>query len=183
MDNMPATASVFGSSVVNENGTFEIDSLVGGRTLRIMNLPKGWNLKEVTHDGTDVTDKGVDFKPGSTVENFEIVLTTKEQTVTGSVTNDKGETAKEYTVVVFAEDQQKWAFDDGRWMSSGRADQQGQFKITSLPAGSYLAVAVDYVAEGEWRDPEWLTRASKTATKFTLDEGGTKTLDLKLGGL
>jgi protocatechuate 3,4-dioxygenase beta subunit len=182
-DNIPAAASMFGSSVVNENGTFEIGSLVGGRTLRIMNLPKGWNFKEVTREGTDVTDKGFDFKPGTTVENFEIVLTTKEQTVTGSVTNDKGETPREYTVVVFAEDRQKWAFDDSRWMRSARPDQQGQFKITDLPAGAYLAVAVDYVAEGEWRDPEWLGKASKNATKFTLDEGGTKRLDLKLGGV
>ncbi|HEX6464747.1 MAG TPA: hypothetical protein VFZ98_09850, partial [Vicinamibacterales bacterium] len=60
---------------------------------------------------------------------------------------------------------------------------QGQFRIANLPAGSYLAVAVEYVDQGEWRDPAWLARASKTATRFTLDEGATKQLDLKLGGL
>jgi hypothetical protein len=182
-DNMPAAASIFGGSSVKDTGAFEIDSLVGGRSFRVINLPKGWNFKQVTHDGTDVTDKGFDFKPGETVENFEIVLTTKQQTVTGSVVNDKGDPAKDYTVVVFTDDQQKWAQGGDRWMSSARADQQGQFKIAALPPGSYLAVAVEYVEQGEWRDPEWLARASKTATKFTLDEGGTKTLDLKLGGL
>ena len=52
-----------------------------------------------------------------------------------------------------------------------------------LPAGTYLAVAVDYVPEGEWRDPEWLAKASRNATKFTLEEGATKRIDLKLGGL
>jgi hypothetical protein len=41
---------------------------------------------------------------------------------------------------------------------------------------------VDYVAAGEWSDPEWLARASKKATRFTLDEGAAKTLDLKLSG-
>jgi hypothetical protein len=182
-DNMPATASVFGGSTVKENGSFEIDSLVGGRSLRIVNLPKGWKFKQVTHDGTDVTDKGFDFKPGDTIENFEIVLTTRQQTVTGTVVNDKGDPAKDYTVVVFSDDQQKWSLPDSRWMTAARADQQGQFKIGDLPPGAYLAVAVEYVEEGEWRDPDWLARASKTATAFTLAEGATKVLDLKLGGL
>jgi hypothetical protein len=181
-DNMPASASIFGNSTVQASGAFEIDSLVGGRTLRIMNMPKGWYFKQLTREGTDITDKGYDFKPGENVENFEIVLTTKTQTVTGAVTNAKGETARDYTVVVFADDPQKWTIGDNRWVTSARADQQGQFKVTDLPAGAYLAVAVEYVPQGEWRDPAWLERASKSATKFTLDEGGSRTLDLKLSG-
>ena len=31
-------------------------------------------------------------------------------------------------------------------------------------------------------DPEWLARAARKATKFTLDEGAAKTLDLKISG-
>ena len=181
-DNMPAAASVFGMSSVKETGAFEIDSLVGGRTFRIANLPKGWFLKQVTREGNDVTDRGYDFKPGENVESFEVVLTTKTQTVTGAVANARGEAAREYTVVVFPDDQQKWSIADSRWMSSARADQQGQFKIAELPPGSYLAIAVEYVPQGEWRDPAWLERAARSATKFTLDEGETKTLALKLSG-
>jgi hypothetical protein len=181
-DVMPAAASVFGMSTIKENGAFEIDGLVGGRMLRAINAPKGWRFKQVTYDGSDVTDKGYDFKPGETVDGFEVVLTTKQQTITGSVTTDNGDPAKDYTVVVFPEDQQKWSSADNRWMSAARADQQGQFKVSTLPAGAYLAIAVEYVEQGQWRDPEWLARAAKTATKFTLDEGATKTLQLKLGG-
>jgi len=181
-DNMPAAASIFGMSSVKEDGAFEIDSLVGGRTFQVMNPPKGWYLKELTHDGTDITDAGYGFKPGDTVTGFEVVLTTTQQTVTGTVVNERGVPAKEYTVVVFPEDSQKWTATDSRRMGSGRADQQGQFKVTGLPPDSYLAVAVEYVEQGAWRDPEWLARAAKTATKFTLEEGATKTLDLKLGG-
>ncbi len=180
-DNMPATASVFGMATVKETGAFEIDSLVGGRNLRLVNPPKGWYFKQLTRDGVDLTDTGFDFKPGENVEGFELVLTTKTQTVTGTVAGVKGDAVKEYTVVVFAEDPQKWTAADTRWVESARADQQGQFKISDLPAGTYLAVAVEYVPQGEWRDPAWLDRAAKGgATRFTLDEGGTRTLDLKL---
>ena len=39
-DNIPAAASMFGNATVKENGTFEIDGLVGGRTFRLANRPR-----------------------------------------------------------------------------------------------------------------------------------------------
>jgi hypothetical protein len=180
-EDFAAAMASFGMSAVKEPGTFEIGGLVGGRIFGFMNPPKGWSIKKITHDGNDITDTGYEFKPGEDVDGFEIVMTTRSQTVTGSVSNDKGP-VKEYTVVVFPEDSEKWKLANGRWRASGRPDQQGEFKLSELPPGSYLAVAVDYVADGEWMDPEWLGRVAKNATKFTLDEGATKRLDLKLSG-
>jgi len=179
-DNVPAAASVFGNATVKENGTFEIDGLVGGRTFRFANPPRGWHLKRITRDGEDLTDKGFNFKAGEDVEGFTIELTTKKQIITGSVTDDKGVAVKEYTVVVFPEESEKWTLTGTRWMSSARPDQQGQFKIESLPPGKYLGVAAEYVPQGEWMDPEWLARAVKDAKRFTLDEGAATTLELKL---
>ncbi len=181
-DNMQAAATAFGMSAIKDPGTFEIDGLVGGRVFRLANPPKGWFLKRITHDGDDITDRGFDFKPGEDVDGFEIVMTTRSQTLSGSVTNDKGEPVKEYTVVVFPQNQARWTALDSRWMAAARPDQQGQFKMTQLPPGDYYAVAVEYVAQGEWMDPEWLARSLGKASKFTLDEGATRTLDLKLSG-
>jgi protocatechuate 3,4-dioxygenase beta subunit len=181
-DNMASMASAFGMAAVKNNGTFEIDGLVGARAFSFMNPPEGWSVKRVTHEADDVTDKGYVFKPGENVEGFEIVMTTKSQPVAGSVTNDKGEPVKDCTVVVFPEDRQQWAVSNDRTRGSARPDQQGKFKFMSLPPGAYLAIAVEYVAEGEWADPEWLARAAKKATGFTLVEGAPKTLDLKLSG-
>ena len=169
-------------SALKENGTFEIEGLIGRRAFEFMNPPTGWFLKRITHEGTDVTDTGYDFKPGEDVQGFEIVLTTRSQTLTGVVSNDKGEAVKEYTVVVFPEDQDKWTGADSRWRGVMQGDQQGQFRFTDLPAGSYFAIALEGDAEGDWTDPEWRRRATKDATRFTLDEGGTKRLELKLSG-
>ena len=181
-DNMTAGSSAFGMASVNETGAFEIDGLVAGRMFRFVNLPKGWFLKRIAYEGEDVTDKGHVFKPGEQVDGFEITLTTRAQNLTGTVVDDKGTPVKEYTVVVFAEDQEKWTLPSNRWTASARPDQQGTFKFTDLPPGAYLAVAMEYVAQGDWNDPEWLARAARNATRFTLDEGATKTLDLKLSG-
>ena len=179
-DAVSITASAFGMAGVKENGTFEIEGLVGGRVFRFMDPPKGWFLKRVTHESDDVTDKGYAFKPGEEVEGFDIVMTTRSQPVSGTVTNDKGEPAKDYTVVVFPEDPQQWMTTTSRTHASSRPDQQGQFRIAELPPGAYLAIAVEYVAEGEWMDPEWMARAARKATAFTLTEGAAKTLNLKL---
>ena len=181
-DNVGAASSAFGRSSVKESGEFEIDGLVGGRLFRFANPPKGWHLKSVKHDNEDITDKGFEFKPGDDENGFEIVMTNRTQVITGSVTNEKNEAVKEYTVVVFPEDQSKWTVSATRWRSAARPDQQGQFKIADLPPGRYLAIALEYIPEGEWMDPEWQTRTAKKAVAFTLDEGATKTLDLKLAG-
>ena len=173
---------MFGGSNVKDTGAFEVDGLVGQRVFRAANLPKGWILKSVKVSGEDVTDKGVEFKPGEDVSGIEIELTNRTTSITGAVTDNSGQPQKDYTVVVFAEDQAKWTMPLTRWTSSSRPDQEGRFKFANLPPGAYLAIAVEYVAQGEWSDPEWLARAAKKATRFTLDEGAVKALDLKLSG-
>jgi protocatechuate 3,4-dioxygenase beta subunit len=181
-ENVGPMAAAFGNSSVKDDGTFTMDGLVGGRTFRVMNGPKGWFLKRVTINGEDITDKGLEFKPGEDVTGIDIELTNKTTSVSGGVTDGKSQPLKDYTVVVFAEDQAKWTMPLNRWTQSARPDQEGRFKLNNLPPGDYYAIAVDYVAQGEWSDPDWLARASKKATKFTLDEGGSKTLELKLSG-
>jgi protocatechuate 3,4-dioxygenase beta subunit len=181
-DSMGPAMSSLGNSSVKEDGTFRLDGLVGGRMFRVINAPKGWFLKRVTVNGEDITDKGMEFKPGEDVSDITVEMTNKAASITGAVTDDKGQTLKDYTVVVFAEDPQKWTLPGSRWTTSARPDQDGRFKFANLPHGAYYAIAVEYVAQGEWGDPEWLTRASKKATRFTLDEGGAKVLDLKLSG-
>ena len=181
MDGGPALGGL--PAAVKDNGTFEINGMIGMRLMRVMNAPKGWYLHGVRYDGADVTDTGVEFKAGEDISGIEIHLTQQTTTVTGSVTDDKGEAAKDYTVVVFSTDQQKWALTNNRWMSSARPDQSGQFRVSNLPAGSYYAIAVEYVAQGEWSDPDWLQRAREKATEFMLSEGGTKAVELKISAM
>ena len=83
-------------------------------------------------------------------------------------------------MVVFAEDSQKWTIPMTRWVTGTRPDQDGRFKVQNLPAGSYYAIAVDYIPQGEWGDPDLLERLRARATHVTLNEGGTETLDLKI---
>jgi protocatechuate 3,4-dioxygenase beta subunit len=168
-----------GPGSVKADGTFELRGLSGTRIVRAAGLPPGWMLKSVRVNGNDVTDSGIDFKAGEAVTGMEVVLTSKLTEVNGTV-KAGSETAKDYTLVVFADDSQKWSLPNSRYVTGTRPDQEGRFQIKNLPAGGYLAIAVDYLAQGEWNDPEVLERLKSKATSFSLDDGETKTLALSL---
>ena len=83
-------------------------------------------------------------------------------------------------VLVFAASSDKW-FESSRSVKAARPDQQGMFKIRSLPPGQrYLAVAVDYLEDGEANDPEFLGAMKGKASAMTLGDGESKSVSLKL---
>jgi hypothetical protein len=94
------------------------------------------------------------------------------------VTNSRGDAVKDYTVVVFAQDQSRTK-GGLRVVRVGRPDQDGRFKVTSLRPGEYYAIALDHV-DGDDPDPDFLQSIEPQATAFSLMEAETKTLDLKL---
>ena len=50
----------------------------------------------------------------------------------------------------------------------------------TLPPGTYNVVAVDYIENGAWGDPELLERLKPRAKRVTLSEGASERVDLKL---
>ena len=51
-------------------------------------------------------------------------------------------------------------------------------KIKGLPAGEYLAVAVDYAQEGAWNDPEYLAGLRDAAQQLELADAGSRVIPL-----
>ncbi|MBF8299976.1 MAG: hypothetical protein HW394_346 [Acidobacteria bacterium] len=165
---------------VGADGTFTLTNLFGPRLIRVNGLPQEWTLEAVVVAGSDVTDRPVDFGPNEAVENARIVLTDRVTQVSGSVSDRDGKPSRDFTIVVFPEDETKWAAPS-RYVRSARPDQQGLVKIRGLPPGDrYLAVAVDYLEEGEANNPEFLDLIKNRATRFRLGPGESTTSDLKL---
>jgi hypothetical protein len=171
-----------GAGKVNDDFTFELRVRPGLQLIRLNPVSLGgatWMTRAVRYNGVDVTDTGLEFRPNEDISGIEIELTTHPGEVSGLVTGARGEPSKDYTVVVFAQDPQRWGFQS-RYIATGRPDQDGRFKIRNLPAGSYHAVALEYVEPGESGDPEFLERIRDRAMSFSVNEGEAKTLDLKL---
>jgi hypothetical protein len=64
-----------------------------------------------------------------------------------------------------------------------RSDKAGTFRLTAMPPGEYLAVALEYVLDGDWNDPQFLESLREAASRVTLREGeaGTAALQVKAG--
>jgi hypothetical protein len=169
-----------GSPHVNEDFTFEIKARGGKSLIRMMSSTPGWALKAVRVNGIDVTDDGFDIRPNEDVSGIEIEMTNRQSDVSGLVTNARGETVKDYSVVVFAQDRERWR-PGSRYLRSSRPDQDGRFRLTGLPPGQYYAVALTYIEPGDAGDPEFLERMVQKAVRFSLNDGEVKTMDLKIG--
>ena len=113
------------------------------------------------------------------MDNIQIVVTKRTTTVAGQVTNSQGLPAKDYSVVLFPDDSARWV-PMSRFIRTARPDQQGRFLAKGLPAGHYLAVAVDTVEDGQESDPEFLEQMRSLATPFDLNDDEQKALTLKM---
>jgi hypothetical protein len=169
----------FAGSGVSATGAFQLSTLSGTVALRVENLPSQWMVKSIAVGGADVTDGPFELRGTEQITNARIVLTDRLSELNGTVTLGRQE-AKDSTVVVFADDANLWTFPT-RYVRTVRADAQGRFSLRGLPPGAtYLAAAVNYLEEGEWQDAEFLERLREPASRVTIREGETKTLNLQL---
>ena len=167
---------------VNDDYTFTVSAPPGVMRVTLGGFgqpPSGWSIRSVRVGGVDVTDKGIEFNPHEDIDGIEVELTNKVTSVNGLVTDSRGDPVKDYTVFAFSQDKDKWG-PMSRYRAVGRPDQDGRFKMPSLPPGDYYIVALDKIESGQDTDPDFLESIRSRATMFSLMEGETKTLDLKM---
>jgi hypothetical protein len=163
---------------VREDWSFTLTGLMGANRVSLGTLPPGWAVKSMEHGGRDVTDAPLDFTSGEKLDDLVITLTDRFPTVSGVTTNQRG-VPVDAMALVFAEDAAKWA-DDTRMVRAIRSDTAGAFKMRALPPGDYLAVALDYVVDGDWNDPQYLESLRQQAERLTVREGEAPNLALRV---
>ena len=181
MDGMPMMMPP-GSAKVNGDLTFEVTGLYDRRLLRasINTANSGWFAKAVLYDGADITDSGMEFTPGRSYEGLQVVFTQKTTDLSGLVTDDRDKPVLDATVVVFPANRDRWTYLS-RYIRTLRPDTNGRFTTRNLPpADDYLIIAVQNLEQGQGSDPEFLARARDEAKPFSLNEGETKAVDIKL---
>ena len=164
---------------VNPDGTFEFVGAFGSALISLTALPPAWLIKRIEHDGRELTDAHVPIGHGDTLSGVRILLTDKVTGLSGTIRDARQQPTFAGTVVVFSADPSKWV-EGGRCVKSARPDRQGRYQVRGLPPGEYLAIALDYVEDGIWNDPEYLEGIRTRAVRFTLTEAELKSLDLEL---
>jgi protocatechuate 3,4-dioxygenase beta subunit len=165
---------------VNSDLTFESTAAPGAVIFRVNAGQPGWMVRSVRLNGADITDTGMDIRGGEDVTGLEIEVTNRIPEISGAVTNSRNEQVTEYSTVVFSQDRELWGQSVTGRSALVRPDQEGRFKVRSIRPGNYYIAAVEYLDQGQWLDPEYLESLRARASRFTIAEGETKTLDLKL---
>jgi hypothetical protein len=142
--------------------------------------PSGWYLKSILLGGQDVTDAPLAFDPGTAVSGLRVVLTQTTTALAGTVRDDRGNAVLDATVLVFVDDETQWRFQS-RFIRTARPDTSGRYEIAGLPASAdYRVLAVQGMEEGQATDPEFLASLRDRAERLSMNDGETKTLDVRL---
>jgi len=165
--------------VIRDDWTFEIKGLAGKRLFRFaQGLPTGWMIQSVFHGQTDITDKPLDVTED--LERVLITVTNRPARITGTVTDDRGKPAVGSSVVIFPDDTALQPPASARYLRAPRPGDDGRFRVESLPAATYLVVALESLEPGDENDPDLLEQLRPLATRVTLGWGDTKDLPLKV---
>ena len=156
--------------------SFRLPIMQGGFNLSVV-PPEGWMLKSIQVGDADFTDRPVDLRGAA--NEAVVTLTDRVTRLDGTVTNGT-RAAPNAEVLLFPDEASLWAFP-ARHVRVVKSDAQGTIRVSGIPPHqSYLAVALDYLDEGETQDPEFLESLRDQATRFSIDFGESRTLALRL---
>jgi hypothetical protein len=142
-------------------------------------LAPGVVVKSIVVDGRDHSKKPIEISRGRELRDVVVTLTGKGATVSGVVrvsATQAGGTA----ILAFTTDRSVWP-DLGlapRWVAMTMASSDGAFRLPPIAAGEYYVAAVDVSRGGARTDPAFLEQVAASATRVSLEWGGSKTLEL-----
>jgi hypothetical protein len=178
-------------SKIKDDGTFEISLMTGHVQLRAApvgpgqgingppsNFPPPWRINRILLNGTDVGDSGIDVPVNATVDDVIVEMTNHGSDASGAITDADGKIVRDAFVIVFAQDPARWTVQT-RWLAVTRPSLDDKFHVRVL-AGDYYIVAMSDVETNAWTDVDFLSAARERATKFSIADGETKTIDVML---
>jgi len=120
------------------DGSFQMKGVADGDyALRVYGMGQGWYVKSARLGGDDVLEKGLQVEKGSISGTLEIVLSSSDAQLVGTVTDhDKPAGGAE----VLAKPDPETPYNVMR-SKSATTDQNGHFVLNSLPPGKYRVIA------------------------------------------
>ena len=178
------------SAQVGDTGRFTISGVTPGRYLVSASVPTpagagpglSWSLQSAVFKGRDVLDFALDVTPGDEISGGVLTFSDATQQVSGTLQDQGGRPAPDYTIIVFAADKRFWV-PQARRIRTTRPGTDGRFTVTNLPAGDYRLAAVVDIATGEANDPAFLEQLIPASVPITLAEGDRKVQDLRIAGI
>ncbi len=165
---------------VETTGQFATMGVPPGRYfLRVNAGLQGWTFQSAQVNGRDASVVPVDLD-SSDLAGVVITFTDRPSELSGQVSSDGPLEAA--TVLVFPAEPAAWVGygNNSRRFANTRVDKQGNFKVTNLPAGDYLAIAIPDKMANDWQNPKFLESLAAEAARVHVRDNEKVTTSLKV---
>jgi hypothetical protein len=165
---------------VDQNGRFTIIGVLPGKyRLTASNGGSGWFLDESIVDGQNTLDFPAEVKPGQNVAGAIVRFGDRQSDLSGTITNERGQPAPDYTIVLYPSDSRYWV-PGARRIRSTRPATDGRFTFSGLPPGEYRLAPIFDVEHGAWYDPAFLQQLDGGALRVQIADGEQKVQNLRI---
>ena len=168
-----------GPGVVNDDLTFELKTRPGKMKIALAGPTPGWSIRAVRYRGADVTDSGIEFRANENVTDIEVELTNRVTDLSGA-RHQQPRRGGERLLGGRLPAGSRQVDAELALPAHGTAGPGRAVQGDGPAAGRLPHVALDYVDPNEWNEPEYLERIRSKATSVTINEGETKSVDLKI---
>jgi hypothetical protein len=142
--------------------------------------PAGLSCSAIMREGRDITDEVLLVG----ADNIELTVVCGEPATRlgGTVRKTDGAGDADALIIAFPTER---AHRSGttvrpRRLQQATADTSGGFTLNNLPAGDYFVAAIPIARSELWRDPKFLDQLTRSATRITLTQGESRTIDLRM---
>jgi hypothetical protein len=164
-------------SEVQEDGSFEIKNASGGNYQLAVGSRsekfRDYYTKSVLLGGREVVDTGFAVSPGMVLD---VVVSAKGAGVEGTVVDREGKPAAGASVVTIPASGKLGRPDA---YQHARADDGGHFVVRGMNPGEFMVLAFEEL-QGDYRAQEFAKEYEGKGKKVELDEGGKKSVVVKL---
>ncbi len=165
---------------VKADGTFTVSSVQPGRYRVSVSAAGTWSLQSVVSAGRESLDAPLEVVAGQD-STLTMTMTDQATEIAGMLIDQLGRPAPEYSVIVFSADRSHWGTAPRRTSGVVKVGSDGGYRITGLPAGSYVLCVVTDVEPNSLADPSFLEELARAGVALTLTEGEKRRQDFKIG--
>jgi hypothetical protein len=164
--------------------TFSIANVMPGRYRLLDFGNRDYRLVGATWNGRDLFATPLEVTGEGPVTGIVVYLSSKRSSVSGFVRASDGQAASAGAVLIFPQDRDRWREPgvSAVLFRSLDVSADGAFSTLNLRPGDYFIAAVPVQERRRGLDIGFLTLLAAQATRITLDESATLTVDLRVIG-
>lgn len=168
------------SAIADADRVFRLTRLHGKQLLDVGNIPRGWHVTSIRYAGKEIIDVPTEFKAGTDPSTLEIVLSNRGATISGRVTDERGDPVRGARVVIVPSSPERW----GMFQDYVTSSPTGAFRLGPRRPGDYVVVAVSPSgALPQPRDRARFAQLLVAGERITLGENEERVLDLTVVNL